>query len=275
MRKTADRLAMHKAQAEKNAQTQAEQLKRYPNAAAAYLNQWPTDWRAVAKDWTRRAVTRARGNNGRPLEAYGFEHCRWIEDPERVGLRLVGYADELHGGIEHRGWYTDDDGHDETARGIVYQLPGRNGRARYVAGYADPYNDGPALLAFGADIVEGERLESSWDDDHDARHQIASYADSMAERMAEEARDYNRAWSYGQRAREYRDEMTDARTVLIEALKEHRQERGRESERPALCAMFRNWVKERLEFIRDRQANIAELVAEYRGKDGFAEGYQG
>lgn len=78
-----------------------------------------------------------------PFERNGKRYM-WIENASAC-LRSAGYADEICKNIWHRGWFTrDDDCDSEVYRGIVYRLP--HGRA--FVGYADPCNQGCALVAF-------------------------------------------------------------------------------------------------------------------------------
>lgn len=114
-------------------------------------------------------------------EAHGYK-VRFVENVSR-GLRKIGFADEILK-LRHQGWYADDDSGmmAGTYRGIVYQLPARDGVPQYVYGYADPNNDDCALLS-----VETES------DKKDA----ARYADQLAERFAEHERAFLCAWQAG------------------------------------------------------------------------------
>jgi hypothetical protein len=94
----------------------------------------------------------------------------WIEKPRDAGLRLVGYADEIVN-LRHKGWYCDEH-QDDLFRGVVYRLPHSRG---FIAGYADPWNDGPAFVCL--ELAEDGRQAAFW-------------ADSIAEREAESEREY-------------------------------------------------------------------------------------
>ena len=69
----------------------------------------------------------------RKAGSYGpaFKHCgkgyRHVENCVAAGLRFVGYADKINDRIRHKGWCVDEFG-DDVMRGVVYQLPARNGR---------------------------------------------------------------------------------------------------------------------------------------------------
>lgn len=135
------------------------------------------------------------GGPGKPFAAYGERHMRWIEKPESFGLRFVGLAHDL-ARIDHTGWFLDSTFQDETARGVVYALPGRDGRARLVPGIADPYQSdkygrGPALISFDHFYIaeSGGTAPEAFD--------VAHLADQIAERYAEKERDYQDAFRAG------------------------------------------------------------------------------
>lgn len=160
------------------------------------------------------------------FSAYGSDQMCWIEDPAAMGLRLVGLAHEVspagyaysRNAVEHTGWFlSEDNWTGETVAGVVYQLPGKNGRARYVVGYADPYNDGPACLDLG-NVIEGERKDSDWEPDLVLR-EATIMADYYAEKMAEEEREYQAAWQAGCDAREKAGEALEACRRWKEAVK--------------------------------------------------------
>lgn len=131
---------------------------------------------------------------------------RWCEDTEDAGLRFVGFADELAPRIKHKGWYTDPEGFGEVYRGAVWQLPARNGECLYVAGFADPNNDGAALIDFEPFYDEIE---------------AAYRADETARIHAGHEREYQEKWQAAQRVRDLLEDICDARrehTALIRAI---------------------------------------------------------
>lgn len=99
---------------------------------------------------------------------------RWVENVSD-GLRKVGDAHKIVR-LNHTGWFTDVF-QDETVHGEVYQLPARAERTLYVPAVNDPCNDDCACLDF-----------TSVTDD---KEEAARRADQMAERWAEEAREYS------------------------------------------------------------------------------------
>lgn len=183
-------------------------------------------------------------------ETRGYRHVRWIESTERAGLRLVGFADEVcksegySRAIDHTGWYSDPfgDSSDGLYRGIVFRLPSRHGKPVFVYGYADPFNDGAALLCF--------------DNDAETPMEAARHADGFAERMAEEERDYQTKEMAAERAREARESAKDLRAEL-------RQIR----EQLAACRKrCKNWRKSKrysalLGAVRHRMAELREEIA--------------
>ena len=151
------------------------------------------------------------GSDGATFEAYGESRCRWFENPESKGLRFIGLAHDvgkagyshMRDAVEHTGHYLDPDGHGETICGVVYALPGRNGRAQYLFGYADPHNTdsdgrGPACLSL--EILEGDARDSDYDPDS-ALRDAARRGDSMAESYADSEREYQESYREGAKAR--------------------------------------------------------------------------
>lgn len=192
---------------------------------------------------------------------YGSLH---IPDLAAAGLRLVGYCDELTR-IDHTGWFVDEDQNDKM-RGVVLQLPARDGRAQYLAGYEDPYGNGYVLELpkHGRAIIPGECKGGAGEDgptySSDAK-EAARAADAFAEREADEARDYNAAWRAGSDFAAKGEEIAEARKEALAILAERRKVQGVDA--PALCKAIRARVESLLETIadarRDREA-LAESV---------------
>lgn len=171
------------------------------------------------------------GCDGRTFRAFGEDRMRWIEDPGSKGLRFCGLAHDLRhnnedggyrsrGVVNHSGWFLDPDGRGETVAGVVYQLPGKDGRARFLAGYADPFNSdddgrGPACLSLTV-------YESDGSDPAEGEADAARAADGIAERMAEAEREYKEAFAAGRAAREKAQEARAAGAAWIATLREIR-----------------------------------------------------
>ena len=146
--------------------------------------------------------------------------CRWVENTDDAGLRFVGFADELIR-LNQTGWYADQ-WQDETYRGAVWQIPARNGCAQYLAGYVDSMNENAALLDM--DIIIGTRgFHSTYGDHDDALIDAARDADSFAEHMAEESREFYLKDMAEQRAEELREEAKDLRSDLCDTITEQRE----------------------------------------------------
>lgn len=165
---------------------------------------------------------------GATRAAYGARAMRWVELPATCGLRFVGYASDIVTRLP-TGYYLDAFCELETVRGVVYQLPARNGVARFVAGIDDPYNtaadDGGAAY-ISLEIYESEPCRDAWETDAadlDACRDAASAADGIAERYAEDAREYDTAWQAGNQARDKSEEIRTLKAELRETLRERRE----------------------------------------------------
>lgn len=182
---------------------------------------------------------------------------RWIESPSTMGLRFVGYADDL-AKLDHTGWFTND--HEDKIRGCVYRLPGRNGRARFVAAHDNTDNgaadsDGPAYVDF-SQIIESdfeaemrdalrtmgkhyhtpERLKPGYwaEAAHEtARREAARAADGFTERQAEDERDHNRAWEAGRMWQETTEEIQEIRESVKAELAQFKAARATLGNDPA------------------------------------------
>ena len=225
-----------------------------------YVNDWP---------WQRGAHNVTRQQKKRPSDNYA-----WIEDTESAGLRFVGYADEICKSIDHRGWYTDEDGDCKTYRGAVWQLPARRGIERFIAGYEDPNNKGAAFVDL--DILSGNVIGFSpnLEEANEEAKQLAAYnADSIAERNAEREREYNAAWHAGSEWSYLADEIARERKDALALLVESRPERHatRETATPRMCAAIRAAVLHSVDAIAKMRKKRAELFEQYGDADGFAE----
>lgn len=201
------------------------------------------------------------------FEAHGYKHVRWVENASR-GLRLVGFADEIARkegcwrSIQHTGWYTDDDGHFETYRGVVYQLPSHGDEKEcYVYGYSDPNNDDCALLCFE---IEGDK------------ERAARYADQFAQAFAEAERDYNRAWQAGRKAEELAEDAKVARKEILTLGAELRAFRQSplmaKMSAPTICATLRGRIRDLYRKIQKARKERDELISDFGKEPGFADG---
>lgn len=178
---------------------------------------------------------------------------RWIEAPESRGLRFVGLQDDAARKADMRfdvtGYYLDEHGC-ETVSGVVYQLPARKGRTRFLAGYADPHNcdkhgRGPACLAVemfeSVDVTPGPVTYRTWtpagyksrtvwqsreekqkEGTQDALRAAVGAAAAIAESMAEAEREYQEAYRAGRDARDKAAEARKAGLAWVESLRDLR-----------------------------------------------------
>ena len=189
-------------------------------------------------------------------EMHHYCGVRWVENASR-GLRLVGWADEILS-LRHKGWYTEDNGwNGEVYRGVVYQLPARKGKPCFVYGYGDPDNDDCALVCFG--------------DVEDTKEAAARSADGFAERFADEARDYNRAWQAGRKYEDLAEEVTDARQKALTICRELRAASKVVTDTPTLCATLRETVFSLRRKINRIRRERKELLSDYGKCEGFVE----
>lgn len=209
------------------------------------------------------------GAFGAPFKS-GASCLRWTENPEDNGLRFVGYADEIgrKAGnwrtFEASGFYLEPDGvGGETARGVVYQLPARDGRAVYVAGVQTSYDKTGAALQFGL-LYYGEPGGSESFGVADDALDAARDAYGMAESYAEEARDYSEA--SGARL-EFNEKREEARTLAREGI-----ELARELKRGGNSEVARRAMAERLDGIR---GEVREAFARRRELESIYSNAQG
>lgn len=158
----------------------------------------------------------------------------YVEKPESAGLRHVGNVEAECGGRngyfskrDSCGWYTDPHGftyRDGTGLcwGVVYQLPARDGKARFVAGYQFGGTDDGPCIDFGT-IYEEDRRAGYYSEDAadlDAARDAAYAADSMAQRAAEDERDYQTAWQAGSRYSDCLEELAENRKTVLQTIRD-------------------------------------------------------
>ncbi len=168
-----------------------------------------------------------------PVPSKRAERIGYVPHPEMVGLRLVGEVESegsrnvWNKGVSKGGWFTDPCGDvfkDGTGLcwGVVYQLPGRKGVSRYVAGYHFGGVEGGPTLDFGT-VYEEPPVFGIWNQDpkdHDAARTAAYAADSMAKHAAEEEKEYRAADSAGLRFYELGEEIAASRKEVLALLAE-------------------------------------------------------
>ncbi len=178
----------------------------------------------------------------------------YIESPEKAGLRHVGNVEPESrysspwSNRKSCGWYADNDQHD-TIMGVVYQLPGRNGHARFVAGYQHNGCDGGPVLDLRNIYSEyvGDYAYRESAQDCDAARTAAAAADSMARHAAEEEREYESAYQAGARFADLGDEISRSRDTIKRLLAERKAARATGlSGFDEICATIRRVVSNAL-----------------------------
>jgi len=187
------------------------------------------------------------------------------------GLRYVGRVMPDCGGRNGYWDSRDDCGHytdpwGESFRdgsglcfGVVYQLTGRDGRARFVAGFQFGGVDGGPSLDLST-VYESEGEDSAMDG---AQHSGASRAaDDMAKRAAEAESNYQAAWGAGAGWADLSEQVATARGAALAILKERResQRAAPGAELPALCGAIRAQVSGLCDTIREAREGMAELA---------------
>jgi hypothetical protein len=229
---------------------------RYPNpVGAAYGGQWqPLD--------------------SMPRYASRYDRAYYC-DEWPLGWRVAGRADEVYDGraIDHKGWYTDDEGDGGTIAGYVIRLP----HGHLIPGTRHSEWDGVTIYPL-----------ASFDD----ANECARAADGYAERTAEHERDYNRAWQAGRKAEELTESAIGNRREILTICHDLRivrltgdaagyvaQPSGasgikwidtRESV-ARLCALARDRVKSLLADMQDAREERDKLRDDYGTQSGFIE----
>lgn len=270
-------------------------------------NAWPEKAHGIAREALARARrdvafgAKARYPNPYPRIGHGNgvswrpdqPGIAYVDKPESVGLRFVGHVvPEMRRGDVwdsrgNTGWHTDPYGdvfRDGTglAWGEVYQLPGRKGETRFVAGYRFGGCDGGPTLDFGRIYVESR---GDWELDVpncDAAIDAARAADSMAEHAAEDEREYQTAWQAGSRWNDLAEVISDARKKALAILAERRKVKGSDAS-PVLCEVIRDKIRDLVESIAESRAEQRKLAdgdaedlyfwpGDQRLRDAFMEG---
>lgn len=224
------------------------------------------------------------------------ERLAFVYKPEAFGLREVGRVMVDCGGRNgywdnsgRCGYYADECG-DNLCYGLVYQLPARDGKARFVAGYRfSEGDDGGAMVDFGTIFESASAFQGdSWSADvrdHEDAHDAARSADSMAEREAGKEREYQTAWRAGNVYAETKAEIADDKALIRKSLTSRRALKTQaaraglslESDVYApLCDMIKSAVSNRLqniEYCRDKIQRLAD--GDYYAGETYLQFYSG
>lgn len=176
----------------------------------------------------------------------------YMETPESA-FRVIAAHDVPSARIEHTGHYTNSDGESFLGEGLIWgvvaQLAGRDGKARFVAGYQFGQETGATL-----DL--SRIFESHGEDSQSARIDAALAADRLAEIAAERERDYQAGSNAGDSWLDCLEQAKAIRAELLAMLAERRAAiRGpMAGQFPALCRALESKARELL-------ADRAELRA--------------
>lgn len=202
---------------------------------------------------------------------------QWCEDTAAIGLRFVGFADELAPRYAaHTGWYTCEDGFNESnLRGAVWQLPARNGRAQYVAGY----RTGSETLRTWADDIEGAaRLDlrniiageagGATDKQAPEFQEAAIAADNIARIAAEHEMEYNEAWCAAMRWQDLEETAATERTAARQLIRDIRAARLTGiAAAESICSTLRRAVRSHLQAMADARAERETISGEFWYRD--------
>ena len=204
------------------------------------------------------------------------ETIAYVQSVDGAGLRFVGRVvpDERRGAIWDKrgdtGWHTDPFGDvfkDGTGLcyGVVYQLPGKDGSARFVAGYEFGGTDGGPTLDMGT-VYTGESYWDGSPPDCDAAIDAARAADSMAKAAAEHEREYQTAWQAGSAWAQEKDELANSRATVRRLLAERRQAKAiGGTQFPTICETIERAIRNA---IADWQASRETMEALANGDSG-------
>ena len=229
-------------------------------------NAWPEKANGIAVE----SLIRARRDVAGGTRRYPGPVRVFHSSTTATGLRLVGRVvpDAERGNIwDSRGdcgWHTDPSGDvfkdgSGLCFGVVYQLAGRDGHARFVAGYEFGGCDGGPTLDLVNVTHEFVRGDETGPQDLAGAQKAARHADSLAKAAAETEREYQTAWQAGANWSDLLQEEQSDRRQLVEILQERRAVKGK-GNYPALCSAIESTVKGILRRIKKSRAERAELA---------------
>lgn len=223
---------------------------------------------AKAKGWTRIAAHCRAIHKAVRSEIKRYEDAR-----ARYALRA-----ELRSNIESiRGasdqiksfWTLNPLAHDGAS------VPG--GDAQKAVGQCEAGAKGFRELAAALDhVLTSPYARHVWPGDtmHKARqnhHAATATAEKLAERAADNERDYQRAWGAGLRWAELADTVAETRAATLALLRENR-ESGGSRDLPAIHATFRDVTCKAWRTICEARAERAQLALDFGHCDGWSEG---
>lgn len=231
-------------------------------SVATILKNWPAgearnSYAKERGDWrSHRYPRRFTGGRWQPAEEARRpdERAFYVDAFDSdLGLREIGRADNVATAagyprsIEHSGWYTREEDYGETVAGYVLQLPARNGKPVYIPGIAWTDCDGVTLYPL---------------DQYEEPLDAAKAADGIAERVAEESREYDSAWQLGSRYARLGEELEQSRKAALELMAEMKPLRRAADGPPAICSALRAQLQGFINEARDARKERAELRGE-------------
>jgi hypothetical protein len=207
-------------------------------------------WR---EQWSAEAYKRHASNGGtwqKELERYQSADSRaYYCDAIPRGLRQCGDAsDILNGRNQAKGYYTDNFG-DGFYFGFVLQLPARERTPQYIAGVQHNDWDGVTLYPLDA----SDNVEDA-----------ARTADHHAERLAEEAREFDAKEQAEQQKVDARETIEDSRASRRSIVAAMRQARTTSVDTPrVLCDVLRKELATLKQTSREAYKRIEALTDNY------------
>lgn len=238
-------------------------------------NAWPEKANGIAAE----SLIRARRDVAAGTRRYPGPVRVIHASTTATGLRLVGRVvpDTERGNIwDSRGdcgWHTDPSGDvfkdgSGLCFGVVYQLAGRDGHARFVAGYEFGGVDGGPTLDLDNVTHEFVRGDETSPQDLAGAQKAARHADCLAKVAAETEREYQTAWRAGANWSDLLQEEQSDRAELLQLLSERKRQirgaawtSGSEEFAPAICRVIEREARRLYARIMESRAERRELAS--------------
>ncbi len=185
----------------------------------------------------------------------GAYYCdNWPEGIRLLGSALTVCMGEASRRIEHGGWFTDDT-QTGVIQGYVLQLPGRDGKPRYIAGIASTDSDGVTLWP------------REW---YEEKLDAATAADRAAELAAESEREHNEVsgarFAFDEKGAEMAAERIERRELraILARLKGERGLAARLARSSTNLKIHRS-----MELTRRLESQRAQLALDYDHREGW------
>lgn len=212
--------------------------KRYPKSGKPYFGNWQS------LDSMTRYHNRAFYMDSFPPEWRNLGNVGEIRDESCRRGRIV----------DHNGWYCDEF-QDSTVYGVVLQFPARNGECQYF----------PGIVWTGSDGVTCYPL-----DRYDNIKDCARAADSIAEKLGEQEREYQEAWRAGNDATELEKQIKEDRRTILTTIRNAKRDLDIDA---AIWRLVKDEVSSLLDDIYEARKKRDKLCDTYGRHEGFKEGY--